>query len=211
MASVAGKALKGRAMWAVWAMMLMLHSTLHGCDSPAPPAIKGNIADVIISGKTYHLEIAADPAVRMKGLGGRTEIADDGGMIFVFAPSEVRVMGFVMRDCPIDIDILYLDGAGRVLTTYEMKAEAARGKDEGVAGDSDLNELERKLRASPNDEALRARIQGDETYEGRLKQYSSRFASTFVIELKAGSIKKLGVKEGDVVAFDRDGLKKLVR
>jgi uncharacterized membrane protein (UPF0127 family) len=211
MASVAGKALKGRTMWAVWAMMLMLHSTLHGCDSTAaPPAIKGNMADVVIKGKTYHLEIAADPAVRMKGLGGRTSIPEDGGMIFVFAPDEVRVMGFVMRDCPIDIDILYLDGQGHILSFYEMKKEAPRGPDEGVAGDIDLSDIQRKARSDPE---MQKRLDGDLKYENRLKQYSSRFASTYVVELKEGSIKKLGLKEGDKdkVIFDIDGLKKLTK
>lgn len=199
-------------MWAVWAMMLAMHSTLHGCDSPAvPPPIKGNIADVVVGGKTFHLEIAADPAVRMKGLGGRESIPEDGGMIFVFAPHEVRAMGFIMRDCLVDIDILYLDGAGRVLTQYEMKAERARGENEGKVGDFDLIALERASLQNPSDTAAKARFEGAAAYEKRLKQYSSRFACTYVVELKGGSIKKLGVKEGDLVVFDRDGLKKLVR
>jgi uncharacterized membrane protein (UPF0127 family) len=182
-------------MWAVWAMMLMMHSALHGCNStPTPPPIKGKVADAVIKGKTYHLEIAADPAVRMKGLGQRDHIDEDGGMIFVFAPSEVRVMGFIMRDCPIAIDILYLDGSGHVMTMYEMQPEPARGdkgKDEGKPGDWESK--------------------AGQSYDARLKQYSSRFACTYAIELKDGSIKKLGVKEGDKVEFDRDGLKKLMK
>jgi uncharacterized membrane protein (UPF0127 family) len=124
----------------------------------------------------------------MKGLGSRTQIADDGGMIFVFPASQVTVQSFVMRDCPIDIDIIYTDGVGRVLATHEMKAEAPRGPNEGKEGDMD-----------------------NATYDARLKRYSSRYPATFVIELKAGSIKALGVKDGDVAAFDYAALKKMAK
>ncbi len=149
-------------------------------------AVSANVAPVKIAGKTFHLEVAADTPTRMKGLGGRTTIAEDGGMIFVFTPSQTTVQNFVMRDCPIDIDIMYLDGAGRVLTTYTMKAEAPRAKDGSEGKDGDLTNMK---------------------YEERLKRYSSRFPAPFVIELRAGTIDRLGVKEGDEVAFDTGGLK----
>ncbi len=185
--------------------------TMTGCP-PVPEAqteITGNLAEVRIKGARYTLEVAAVPDVRTKGLGGRTEIAETGGMIFVFPPSQVDVHEFVMRDCPIDIDIIYTDGIGRVLAVHEMKAEPARGslKDadgkpvyEGEPGDFDLNKL-----------PTRERFDGALKYESRLKRYSSKFRSTFAIELRAGSIKKLGVKEGDVVDFDHAGLKKMAR
>ena len=48
-------------------------------------------------------------------------------------------------------------------------------------------------------------------YDERLKKYSSRFPSQFVIELKAGTIDKLGVKEGDQVGFDTTALKRRAR
>lgn len=179
-------------------------------DKPKDPAAPVNpTTDVKISGTTYKLEIAATPDVRTKGLGGRTEIAERGGMIFVFPPSQVMVHEFVMRDCPIDIDIIYTDGVGRVLAAHEMKAEPPRGslKDsegkpiyEGEPGDWDVNNL-----------PTRERFDGAVRYEQRLKRYSSKFRSTFAIELKAGSIKKLKVNEGDVVEFDHAALKKMAR
>ena len=175
-------------MWICWTLMLMLNA-LHGCTPPPPPASSGT-TPVVISGKTYTLEVAAEDAVRMKGMGGRKSIAEDGGMIFAFPSSQARVMGFVMRDCPIDIDIIYLDGAGRVLSFYEMKKEEPRNADgtEGKEGDMD-----------------------NKKYEGRLHQYSSKFRCTFAVELQAGSIKKLGVKEGDLLTFDADGLKRIAK
>lgn len=153
-------------------------------------AVSANVVPVQIAGKTFHLEVAADSPTQQKGLGGRTSIAEDGGMIFVFTPSQTTVQNFVMRDCPIDIDIMYLDGAGRVLTTYTMKAEAPRAKDgtEGKEGEFT-----------------------NQRYEERLKRYSSRFPSPFVIELRAGTIDHLGVKEGDQVVFDTAGLKRRAR
>lgn len=176
-------------MWLVWTMLLLAGGGLmKGCENPQTPAITGNIAQVKISGQTYKLEIAATDSVRTLGLGGRKSIDEDGGMIFVFTPRNVRVQEFVMRDCPINIDIIYTDGAGRVLAAHEMKAEAPRGPDEGQPGTFD-----------------------NQKYEMRLKRYSSKFPATFAIELKEGSIKKLGVKEGDKVEMDTTGLKKMAQ
>jgi uncharacterized membrane protein (UPF0127 family) len=186
-------------------------TVMPGCPEVlAPrPGIDGNVATVRIKGETFRLEIAATPAVRTKGLGGRTEIAPDGGMIFVFPPAQVQVHEFVMRDCLIDIDIIYTDGAGRVLAHHAMKAEPPRGslKDaqgnaiyEGEPGDWDVNNL-----------PTRERFEGAVRYEQRLKKYSSRFPATFAIELKAGTIARLNVKDGDVLEFDFTGLKKMAR
>ncbi len=152
--------------------------------------VSNNVATVKIRGKTHFLEIAATPDKRMLGLGGRTQIADDGGMIFVFPASQVTVQNFVMRDCPIDIDIIYTDGVGRVLATHEMKAVDPRDetKGEGKPGDFD-----------------------NANYDRRLVRYSSRYPATFAIELKAGSIKTLGVKEGDLAEFDYAALKKMAQ
>lgn len=180
-------------MWLMWTISLLLSSALHGCDAPGAAAtvpVNGGKTNVTIAGKVFKLDVAADDAVRYKGLGGRTSIDDDGGMIFTFPKVAWREMGFVMRDCPIDIDILYLDSAGRVLMTYEMKAEPARdpAKDEGTPGD--INNLK---------------------YEARLKQYSSVYVCAFAVELKPGSIKKLGVKNGDKLTFDVDGLKQIAK
>ncbi|MFN7019934.1 MAG: DUF192 domain-containing protein [Phycisphaerales bacterium] len=160
-------------------------SLLAACDERSPSA--ADVIPVKIAGKTFYLEVAAEPDVRMKGLGGRTHIEEDGGMIFSFTPSQAGVQSFVMRDCPIPIDIIYLNGTGRVLTTYTMLPEPPRSEDgsEGRAGDM-----------------------SNRAYEERLKRYSSRFPSPFVIELREGTISRLGVKEGDQVTFDIAGLKK---
>src|SRR5690349_15624292 len=59
-------------------------------------------ADVSIDGKKFHLELALDQEKRFKGLSGRDQIPENGGMLFVFPAAQE--LGFVMRDCPVDID-----------------------------------------------------------------------------------------------------------
>jgi uncharacterized membrane protein (UPF0127 family) len=81
-----------------------------------------------IAGRTFDFEVAASDAAIQRGLGGRNEIAEDGGMIFVFPfPSS---HSFWMRDCLVDIDIAFLDRDGVVVAAYEMKAEPLRGPGE---------------------------------------------------------------------------------
>lgn len=155
---------------------------LPGCDEK----VSSDVATVKVKGKTFHLEIAADDDKRFLGLGKRKSIDDDGGMVFVFPEAQVR--DFVMRDCECDIDIIYLDGAGRILSMHAMKFEDPRGADE-----------------QPDKDGF------NEKYDARLKKYSSRYPSQIVVELKGGKIKELGLTETDKITLDADGLKKLAR
>lgn len=86
---------------------------------------------VTIGGRTFDFEVAASDAAIQRGLGGRNEIAEDGGMIFVFPfPSNHN---FWMRDCLVDIDIAFLDRDGVVVAAYTMKAEPLRAEGEPEA------------------------------------------------------------------------------
>ncbi|MEM6459992.1 MAG: DUF192 domain-containing protein [Planctomycetota bacterium] len=76
---------------------------------------------VEIADKTFTLELAMTRQTRYRGLSGRDHVADDGGMLFVF-PNEAR-REFVMRDCLVPIDILFLDPTGRVMNTHAMAVE----------------------------------------------------------------------------------------
>ena len=97
-------------------------------------------------------------------------------MIFAFR-FPARQM-FVMRDCPVPIDIAFLDSAGRVLTTYEMQPEEPR-----KPGETDYE------------------------YDQRLRKYDSRYPSQFVVETAGGRLREVGLKPGDLVKFDVQGLK----
>lgn len=142
-------------------------------------AVKG-IERVTINGVTYELELAADNPTRMKGLGGRDHIDERGGMLFVFrVPNRLN---FVMRDCLVPIDIIFVDASGRVTATHTMPPEEPQR-----VGETDL------------------------LYENRLKKYSSKFTAQFAIELQAGQIEKLGVKPGDKINLDLVRLQNLAR
>jgi uncharacterized membrane protein (UPF0127 family) len=155
--------------------------------TPAPVA-KLPTEKVVINGRTFHLEIAADDVTRFRGLSGRTEIAPDGGMLFIFPrPSRLE---FVMRDCPVPIDIIFLDGSGRVVATHAMLPEPPRGDGERL-----------------ND----PRTGTNEAYERRLKKYPSRFDAQFVIELKGGTLETLKLKSADKIDLDVARLKKMAK
>lgn len=81
-----------------------------------------------IGGRDFDFEVAATDAAIQRGLGGRSEIPAEGGMVFVFPfPSN---HSFWMRDCLVDIDIAFLDRDGTVVAAYEMKAEPLQGEKE---------------------------------------------------------------------------------
>lgn len=172
------------ALGVLLALLLLALSlpVLPGCDDKA-----GALGESItLNGKRFTLELAADPQKRFKGLSERTEIPADGGMLFVFPKPGQQ--NFVMRDCFVDIDIIYADPTGLILTMHEMKVESPRGEGEGKVGET------------------------NQTYENRLKRYPSRYSNVqFVIELRGGTIPTLGLKEGDRVGMDVDRLKKLAR
>lgn len=102
-----------------------------GCGPNLPP----DVERVTIAGskvtKTFDLKISADDASRAKGLGEVTEIAENGGMIFVFANAEPRY--FWMKGCVIDIDIAFLDAVGVVTAVHTMAKEPPRGENESEA------------------------------------------------------------------------------
>lgn len=139
---------------------------------------------VTIAGKEFKLEAALNDQTRFKGLSDRKEIAPDGGMLFAF--TRARHLDFVMRDCPIPIDIIFLDGSGRVTAFHKMTAEEPRRADEPK------NEQDPTL----------------DKYESRLKRYGSKYDAQFVIELKGDTLDSLKIKEGDQVKLDTVGLKK---
>lgn len=142
----------------------------------------GKVQTVKLGGKAFHLEVADTDEVRTKGLGQRDHIEADGGMLFVF--TSPKTSAFVMRDCPVDIDIIYLDQYGKISAMHQMKAEPPRGEGEGKIGEI------------------------NEKYESRLKKYDSRFPTQFVIEIKGGTLPSLNLKDGDKIDLPLEALKK---
>ncbi|MEM1185761.1 MAG: DUF192 domain-containing protein [Planctomycetota bacterium] len=160
-----------------WAALCSLCWVLPGCSEAL---VADGFERVKINGEAFDLEIAADDASRLQGLSGRTVVPEDGGMIFVFPRSARR--SFVMRDCLVPIDIIFLDPIGRVVATHAMTIEEPKREDESAM-----------------------------MYELRLKKYSSRYGAQYAIELAGGKVAQLGIKEGDLIELNHEKLKGLAR
>ena len=97
----------------------------------APDESKPVREQVVIDGETFRLELAVTDQSRTRGLGGRTKIDADGGMLFVFRHARGRT--FWMKDCLVDIDAMFLDDRGRITAVHKMKKQPPRAEDESVA------------------------------------------------------------------------------
>ncbi len=153
--------------------------------APKPATPKIETIDVKLDGKKFTLELALDADTRFKGLSGRTEIKENGGMLFAF--DKPQKLEFVMRDCPIPIDIIFIDASGRITATHKMVPESPRGEDELI-----------------ND----PRIKTNEKYDKRLKKYPSKFDAQFVIELKGNTLDTIKLKDAQKIDLDWAALKK---
>ena len=155
--------------------------TAVACVACTEGALKdGGTWDTTIAGKPFHLKVSSSDATRQRGLGGVTDIPVDGGMIFVFPDADFR--GFWMKDCVIDMDIVYLDPLGYVTAMHTMTKQPPKGADESQVA-----------------------------YEQRLVRYSSVSPAQYVIELRAGRAKELGIKTSQKIALDAPALKAALR
>lgn len=163
--------------------------TTTGCSKPAAPA---GFEIIEIADRSFTLEVVADDESRTLGLGGRTEIAADGGMLFSFPDSQLRQ--FVMRDCLVDIDIIFLDAAGNITSMHHMPVEPPiqPGETRNVF------------------DAL-GRLTQIGTYEQRLKRYSSRFNARYAIELQGGMLENLDLQVGQTIELPMKRLAEITR
>jgi uncharacterized membrane protein (UPF0127 family) len=88
------------------ALLLVGMSGCAGARSPKPPAI------VFPSGAIFQLELAIDDQSRARGYMFREHIAPDEGMLFFF--EEPGIYPFWMKNCKINLDIIWLDSEFRV-------------------------------------------------------------------------------------------------
>ena len=147
-----------------------------GCETT--PAITSTTVN--ITGEAYELELALNRDDRERGLMDRTSIPAHGGMLFVFRDAEER--SFWMKNCVIDIDLMFLDSRGTVMSIHRMVSE------------------------EPKDENESPWI-----YEARLKHYWSNGPARFAIELSAGSLDRLKIEVNDNIVLDLPLLKRIAR
>lgn len=168
-----------RSIPTIFAMLALLMTGLQMSGCSKPTLVDGK-AVVNLDGTDYSLTIVADDATRERGLGGVESLPEKGGMLFVFPDSRLRA--FVMRDCLIDIDILFLDPSGRIVAMHHMPVEPPQTESENA-------------------------IQ----YENRLKRYSSRFGAQYAIEIDGGQLKTMNLQEGQLINLDTEYLQSIVQ
>ncbi len=141
--------------------LLLSTVLLVSCAAPAPTTTTLRLGDT-----TWTMELAIGEAAIRNGLMGRTELAADEGMLFVFPRAEPR--SFWMAWCVMPIDLVFLDGRGRVVALHEMVVEPPFAE-----GESNL------------------------AYLDRMPSYPSGVPVRFAAEFQAGTIQRLSINRGD--------------
>ena len=86
-----------------------------------PAAVSG--PTVSLGGVSLRVELATTPAEREKGLGGRADIPEDYGMLFVFPKDDLY--GFWMKDTLVPLDMFWIDSKGQVVSIAQDVATSS--------------------------------------------------------------------------------------
>ena len=83
--------------------------------SSAPAALASTTVESIIQlkGNSIHVTVVSTDADRERGLGGRSGLAPDEGMLFVFETD--GDYAFWMKDMLFSIDIVWIDSSGKIV------------------------------------------------------------------------------------------------
>ncbi len=162
--------LKKTTLRFIFSMIILFSSSILCANKPPTLALH-------IKGQVFHLRIANTPELRAQGLSHIRALKPKEGMLFIF--DKEGIQDFWMKDCLIDLDILFLDSKGTIVKTYTMEKQAPRQKNESFFH-----------------------------YVLRLKRYSSIKPAQYAIELSKGQIKRLKIQLGHNIAL-LDALKKL--
>ena len=100
-----GRSLRGLAI--VGCILAAFILLFHGHSHPPSTTLR-------LAGRVFTLDVARTPAAQAKGLGGRTFLPDDGGMLFVFA-SPLAPRCFWMKGMNFSLDMVWLDAQKQVV------------------------------------------------------------------------------------------------
>ena len=125
----------------------------------------------------WDCELCLNDTSRRTGLGAREEFPAGTAMIFVHPTSSL--LSFWMKDCLVDMDMVFVDETGKISATYEAKKQPLRLKSQSLT-----------------------------VYEMGLTRYGSNRRAKYVIELPAGSIAKAKPALGQKVDIDWAALDK---
>lgn len=103
------------------ALTLLAACLLAACSRTTAPTSQPSTITATIDGQSFTLDLALDNAAHYRGLSGRSHLDPDAGMLFVFGyPQELT---FVMRECLVPIDVIFLSPAGRIIEMHAMAVE----------------------------------------------------------------------------------------
>lgn len=112
-------------------------AAVSGCAQPgvvAPAAVTFDTATVWLregaDSTRLVVEVAASRAQHEVGLAGRTSLAPDSGMLFLFDPPRSADEGFWMWQTPIPLDIAFIDASGAILRILGMDPCVAPSQDD---------------------------------------------------------------------------------
>jgi hypothetical protein len=85
--------------------------------------LESEVLTLELGGRLFELEFALTDQARMQGLMFRDEIAENGGMIFVYPPVKPfpAVLNFWMKNCLVPIDVVFLNPKGIITAIHEMQ------------------------------------------------------------------------------------------
>jgi len=93
--------------------LLVIATILAAC------VVRGPAVVLTPSGAQLRVEIADTPELRERGLMGRTSLADDAGMVFVWP--EDTTSAFWMKDTLMPLSVAFIASDGTVLAMIDME------------------------------------------------------------------------------------------